>query len=81
MTASAAGCSSLIPGSWREGVAPVPLPAGDSVGEWLSFGEAQTGKLEVANGRTKDTIALVERCEARDAAAAKKARPKFLGIF
>ena len=57
------------------------MPAGDSVGEWLSFGEAQTGKLEVANGRTKDTIALVERCEARDAVAVKKARPKFLGIF
>ena len=34
----------------------------------------QTGRLDVANGRTRDAIEIVERCEARDAAAVQKAR-------
>ena len=79
--ASAAGCSELIPGSWREGIEGAPLPQGDTVGDWVSFADAQTGRLDQANGRTRDAIELVSRCEARDAAAVKSARPKFLGPF
>jgi hypothetical protein len=33
----------------------------------------------VANGRTKDAIGIVERCEARDAAAVKQAKRGFFG--
>ena len=52
------------------------------MGDWLSFADAQTGKLDQANGRTKDVIELTERCEKRDAAAVKKAtKGKFLGLF
>lgn len=59
-----------------------PLPDdGATVGDWIAFGDAQTGQLDKANGRTADTIAIVSRCEARDAAAIRSARPKFLGIF
>lgn len=68
-----AGCSSLIPASWQQGVAGAPLPEGDTVGDWIAFGDAQTGKLDQANGRTVDTIELMARCEARDAAAVKRA--------
>ncbi|QNA85131.1 hypothetical protein G4G27_14855 [Sphingomonas sp. So64.6b] len=74
-------CSSLIPDNWRVPVAGAPLPQGKSVGDWVAFGDAQTGQLDKANGRTADTIAIVSRCEARDAAAVKKARPKLWGIF
>ena len=81
MTAQNAGCSELIPADWRQGVAGAPLPSGDTVGDWVSFADAQTGKLDQANGRTKDAIELVARCEARDAAAVKKAtRRGFFGL-
>ncbi|RSY83102.1 hypothetical protein DAH66_12600 [Sphingomonas koreensis] len=58
-----------------------PLPAGDTVGDWVAFADAQTAQLDKANGRTADTIGIVERCEARDAEALKRAKPKLLGIF
>jgi hypothetical protein len=58
-----------------------PLPKGDVVGDWIAFSDAQTGQLDTANGRTADAIGIIERCEQRDAAAIKRARPKFLGIF
>jgi hypothetical protein len=46
------------------------------------FGDAQTARLDQANSRTKDAIEIQRRCEARDAAAVKKAtRRRFLGIF
>lgn len=82
VTTSAASCSALLPPDWKEGVAGADLPQGDTVGDWVAFGDAQTGKLDLANERTKASIGIVERCEARDAAAVKKAtRSKFLGVF
>lgn len=72
-------CSTLLPAEWSQGVAGAPLPEGDTVGDWISFGDAQTGKLDQANGRTKDAIGIVARCEARDAKAVKKAGRGFFG--
>jgi hypothetical protein len=43
------------------------------------FGDAQTARLDQANGRTKDAITIVERCEDRDAKAVKRARRGFFG--
>jgi len=60
-------------------VAPAPLPEGVTVGDWVAFADAQTGRLDDANGRTRDAIGIVERCEARDAAAVKQARRGWLG--
>lgn len=79
MTANAASCSTLLPSEWKAGVAGADLPAGSIVGDWIAFGDAQTGKLDQANGRTRDSIEIVERCEARDAAAVKRARRGFFG--
>jgi hypothetical protein len=81
VTTHSAGCSSLIPDSWLQGVPAAPLPDGNTVGDWIAFGDAQTGKLDQANSRTKDAIEIQRRCEARDAAAVKKATHRFLGIF
>ena len=74
-------CSSLLPQEWRQGVGGAELPTGDTVGDWVAFGDAQTGKLDMANGRTKDAIGIVERCEVRDAAAVKKATRHWWQIF
>lgn len=79
--ASPSACSTLIPDSWRLGVEGAVLPAGDTVGDWIAFADAQTGKLDMANGRTADSIAIVERCEERDRRAVDRSRPKFLGVF
>lgn len=72
-------CATLIPSSWSKGIAPPALPADDTVGTWIEFGDAAIGKLDQANGRTTDTIELVSKCEARDAASVKKATRSWLG--
>jgi hypothetical protein len=79
VTASPSSCAALLPPDWKQGVAGAPLPDGNTVGDWEVFADAQTGKLDQANGRTKDAIGIVERCEARDAAAIKHAKRGFFG--
>jgi len=81
IVAAQSACSSLLPGEWREPVPAAPLPAGQSVGDWIAFGDAQTGQLDKANDRTLSAIGIVERCETRDREAVKRARRRFLGIF
>jgi hypothetical protein len=66
------GCSGLVPQEWKAGVSGAELPnGGESVGDWR---DAQTGKLDQANGRTVDAIGIVERCEERDRRAVKRAK-------
>ena len=72
-------CSTLLPTHWRDGVPGAELPADDSVGSWVAFGDAQTGKLDTANGRTRDAIDIVAKCESRDAAAVKRSTKSWLG--
>ena len=74
VTLSGAGCAALLPSEWRGWVVAAPLPDGVTVGDWIAFADAQTGKLDEANGRTRDAIGIVERCEARDADAVKRAK-------
>jgi hypothetical protein len=58
---------SLIPDSWLLGVPAAPLPDGNTVGDWIAFGDAQTGKLDQANG--------APRTRSRSSAAARRAMP------
>ena len=60
---------------------PAPLPDGETVGDWIAFGDAQTGQLDKANDRYRSGVGIIERCEARDREAVKRSRPKFLGVF
>ncbi len=79
VTTNAANCSTLLPDSWAQGVAGAPLPDGDTVGDWIAFGDAQTGKLDQANERTTSAIGIVSRCEERDRAAVKRGSRGFWG--
>lgn len=79
--ASPSSCSTLIPDSWRQPVPGADLPDGNTVGDWVAFGDAQTGQLDKANGRTTDSLAIIGRCEERDKAAVERAKPKLLGLF
>ncbi|WP_156495374.1 hypothetical protein [Croceicoccus estronivorus] len=51
------------------------------MGEWITFGDAQTGQLDKANDRYRAATGVIERCEARDREAVQKARGKVLGVF
>jgi hypothetical protein len=79
VTAVPTSCATLLPEEWKQGVAGAELPDGNTVGDWIAFGDAQTGKLDQANERTKAAIGIVSRCESRDAAAVKKATRSWLG--
>ena len=80
-------CSSLIPDDWRTPVkdAPAPELADDDstrLRAWIGFGLGQTGQLRIANGRTRDALGIIDRCEARDREAVKRSgRRKVLGLF
>lgn len=45
------------------------MPSDATAGGWMSFGIAQTGQLDKSNADRSATIEIVEKCEARDAAA------------
>ena len=81
VTTQSAACSSLLPNDWRSGVAGAPLPDGDTAGDWISFADAQTAKLDQANGRTRDTIFIIERCEERDRKAIERATRPWWKLF
>jgi hypothetical protein len=72
-----AACASLIPDAWRVPVPGAPLPEGSTVADWISFADQQTGQLDKANDRTVAAIGIIERCEARDAAAMKRAKRRW----
>lgn len=72
-------CATLLPAEWKQGVAGADLPTGDTVGDWIAFGDAQTGKLDQANGRTRDAIGIIERCEERDSKAVRRSTRGFFG--
>ena len=79
VTASAAlNCAALIGPTLRADVEGADLPAGNTVGEWVAFGDAQTGRLDDANGRRRAVVEVVDQCQAEQA---RLARRKVLGLF
>lgn len=72
-------CATLLPAEWKQGVAPPDMPADDSVGSWIVFGDSAIGKLDQANGRTRDSIGIIERCEKRDSESVKRSTRGFFG--
>ncbi|MFO6447880.1 hypothetical protein ACLBKU_12105 [Erythrobacter sp. NE805] len=55
------------------------MPSGSTVGDWIAFADAQTAQLDKANDRYAAAVGIVERCEARDREALKKAKRR--GLF
>jgi hypothetical protein len=69
-------CAGRIPPQLRAEVAPAAPPADNSVGQWVAFGDAQTGRLETANDRKATMLWIVEACEAEERAAAARLAPR-----
>lgn len=79
VTANAAlNCGALIGPTLRADVAPADLPVENTVGAWVAGFDAQTGKLEDANGRRAAVVEIVDNCQAEQA---RLTRPRFLGLF
>jgi len=65
-------CAGRIPPQLRADVAGAPPPADNTVGEWVAFGDAQTGRLETANDRKATMMWILEACEAEERATMKR---------
>ncbi len=79
MIAHPASCAAILPQSWKEGVsAPEFSGSGNQVGDWISYADAVTGKLDVANDRTVSAIGIVERCEKRDSEAVRRSTKSWI---
>lgn len=50
-----------------------PLPADDTAGAWVSFGNSQSGQLETANEKPPAIGHIVQTCERKHAEAVAKA--------
>lgn len=70
---SAHDCGTRVPPQLRKPVAPADLPASSTQGEWVAFGDAQTGKLDQANDRNQTVLWIVDNCEAEKNKAVKEA--------
>lgn len=81
IVAEAGHCSAYVPRSWLAGVAGADLPQGNVIADWIAFADAQTGRLDDANGRLADAMHIIGECERRAAQAVERSRPKVLGIF
>ena len=61
-------CAAVIPPSYRKPVAATPLPAADALaGDLWSALDDQTARLDQANGRTADVIAMADACQQHQA--------------
>lgn len=81
IVATPSACASLLPEAWRTPVPGAPLPLEGTAGDWIAFGDAQTGQLDKANDRTLSSIAIVERCEQLNREAVASVRRPWWKIF
>ena len=68
----------LVPNEWVEtGVEGADPPTEPVVGQWVAFGDAQTANLDKANGRTRDSVGIIRKCEKRDREALRQITKKW----
>lgn len=53
-----------------------PLPPSDSAGDWIAFGDKQTGQLDKANGDKRGVRGIVALCKRKQAEADAAAKPR-----
>lgn len=63
-------CASRVPPQLADDVPSTALPTENTVGQWVAFGDAQTGQLERANDEKATALWIVNQCEAEARAAA-----------
>lgn len=56
-------CASRVPPQLADDVPSAALPTENTVGQWVAFGDAQTGQLERANDEKQTALWIVNQCE------------------
>lgn len=69
-------CGPLIGASLRADVAPVDLPEGETVGEWIAALDGQTGKLDQANANRRAVVEITDACDRQRASVVEAMRPR-----
>lgn len=73
---AALDCAQVIPPSYRQPIAPAPLISPDATaGQALTALDDQTTRLDMANGRSADLVAIADGCQARQAAVLDALQP------
>jgi hypothetical protein len=73
---SAVRCGPLVPESLRRDVPGTDLPADDTVGAWVAFGDAQTGRLDTANANKAAVVEIVDACDRQAEAIREALKPR-----
>lgn len=73
---AAVQCGPLVPESLRRDVPGADLPADDTAGAWVAFGDAQTGRLDVANSNKLAVVQIVDACDRQQAAIREALKPR-----
>ena len=69
-------CGPLVPDSLRRDVPGADLPADDTAGAWVAFGDAQTGRLDVANANKRAVVEIVDACDRQQTAIREALKPE-----
>lgn len=69
-------CSARVPPQLRADVQGADLPEDNTVGGWVAFADAQTGKLESANDRKTTALWIIDQCEGEEKEAAERIKPR-----
>lgn len=69
----APSCWDYVPAELVKPTPGAPLPADDTAGAWVTFGNSQTGQLEAANLKPPAIGHIVQTCERKHADAVAKA--------
>lgn len=69
-------CGPLVPESLRRDVPGADLPADDTAGAWVAFGDAQTGKLDTANANKAAVVGIIDACDRQHEAIRKELTPE-----
>lgn len=73
---AALDCGPLIGDELRAPVEGAELPADDTAGAWVAFGDAQTGKLDVANRNKAAVVSIVDGCDRQQRAVREALKPR-----
>lgn len=79
VVATVSDCTVLLPPSWEKGVEPPPLPADDTVGSWIVYGDSAVGKIDVANGRLADAFTICRNYNQAQQRAVQRSTKGFFG--
>lgn len=73
---AAVQCGALVPESLRRDVPGADLPTNDTAGEWVAFGDAQTGRLDQANANRAAVVEIVDACDLQQQRIVKALEPR-----